>query len=510
LVSFGGGATGWMLVSNPVLAGSTDWQVSATTKWVNAYDPPMPAYYGIGGLLLSDNIPSDTLTGNWLWIGYTRGNYGDGGNSWSLPVIEGNLGGSAVSIPVVGPAFRDFTAHSPIPMTISRTNGTAAISLSITSPLDGPVDRFYTFTGAQATALDSLQYVGFANYYSDWQYDNLSASVRAYGWTGGPGDWSATNNWTGGLAASNGTVVNFSGAGGASTNNSLGSVTGITFSNGAGSYTVSGNAVTLGAAGIANNSGNLQTVSNNLTLGASAAVSSASGAVVVAGNTALSSNTMTFAATAAITNSGVISGSGAVVKTGAGTATLSGNNSFTGAVTVNAGVLELSAAGGAIAATTNVSVANGATLLVAQSNQVNNDAVVTLSGGTVKTAAGVSEVFGNLIVSSASFLDFGATSYETAGSMSFGTYTPSALLTLNNFNFGSTLTFKSNLSGSITNSSFFTFNNGGIASSNWDGTTFTITAIPEASTYAAAAGLLALFLVSAAGRLPDRLQKHRN
>jgi hypothetical protein len=44
------------------------------------------------------------------------------------------------------------------------------------------------------------------------------------------------------------------------------------------------------------------------------------------------------------------------------------------------------------------------------------------------------------------------------------------------------------------NSSFFTFTNGGIASSSWNGSTFTITAIPEPSTYVAARSLLALML----------------
>jgi hypothetical protein len=43
-------------------------------------------------------------------------------------------------------------------------------------------------------------------------------------------------------------------------------------------------------------------------------------------------------------------------------------------------------------------------------------------------------------------------------------------------------------------SSFFTFTNGGIGSSSWNGSTFTITAVPEPSTYLAAFGLLALML----------------
>jgi len=46
----------------------------------------------------------------------------------------------------------------------------------------------------------------------------------------------------------------------------------------------------------------------------------------------------------------------------------------------------------------------------------------------------------------------------------------------------------------------------GTASSSWDGTTFTITAIPEPSTYLAAAGLLALMLWPSRRRLIKDVQ----
>jgi hypothetical protein len=148
-------------------------------------------------------------------------------------------------------------------------------------------------------------------------------------------------------------------------------------------------------------------------------------------------------------------------------------------------------------------VANGATLLISQANQVNNTAAVSLSGGTIRTASGVSEAFGNLSVTGSGFLDFGTTSYANANTINFGTYTPSALLTINNFNFGSTLTFGSDLTSTIDESSFFTFNSGGIASSSWNAgtSTFTITAIPETSTYVAAIGLLAMMLWPARKRI---------
>jgi len=196
----------------------------------------------------------------------------------------------------------------------------------------------------------------------------------------------------------------------------------------------------------------------------------------------------------AVTFSGVISNTGNLVKSGSGTLILSASNSYTGAMTVSAGTLELaSLTGSAAGYASSVTVANGATLLVSQSEQVNNSATVTLSGGTITRGSGVSEVFGSLNLTESSFLDFGT---ETAGDLTFGTYTPSSLLTINNFGLGNTLVFGSDLTSTINNSSFFTFTNGGIGSSSWNqsASTFTITAIPEPSTYLAAIGLLALML----------------
>jgi len=204
------------------------------------------------------------------------------------------------------------------------------------------------------------------------------------------------------------------------------------------------------------------------------------------------------------TESSSLTGPGSLTKSGNGTLTLSANNTFSGALNAQAGLLNLNTTSGSAAGSiSSLSVASGATLLVSQNNQVNNSATVSLSGGTIRTGAGVSEVFGNLNVSSASFLDFGTTSYANANTISFGTYTPSALLTLQNFNFGSTLTFKSDLSSSINNNSLFAFQNGGIGSYSWDSgtSTFTITAIPEPSTYLAAAGLLGMMLWPSRRRL---------
>jgi len=194
---------------------------------------------------------------------------------------------------------------------------------------------------------------------------------------------------------------------------------------------------------------------------------------------------------------GTISGSGGLTKNGASTQTLSGSNTFTGSTLVSAGTLDLAGTTGqALGSTTGVSVSSGATLLLSQSDQINNTATITLSGGTIQRASGVSEVFGNLNLTAASTINFGT---GTTGSFAFDSYAPSSLLTLQNFAQGNVLRFNSDLSnflpslqGGSFNSSLFSIDNG--FTSNWDGTTFTITAIPEPSTVLAAAGLLGLML----------------
>ncbi len=187
-----------------------------------------------------------------------------------------------------------------------------------------------------------------------------------------------------------------------------------------------------------------------------------------------------------------------LTKTGSGTLTLSGNNTYGGTVDVQLGTLELAASSGSAAGSASgITVATGAVLLVSQSGQASDSAAVTLSGGTIVRGSGVTEVFGDLSLSTGSFLDFGTGSTGTLG---FGAYTPSSLLTVNNFALGNTLTFGSDLTGTI-NGALFSFDNAFVSS--WDSgtSTFTITAIPEPATYVAAGGLVLLLLSGGARRL---------
>jgi autotransporter-associated beta strand protein len=250
-------------------------------------------------------------------------------------------------------------------------------------------------------------------------------------------------------------------------------------------------------------SGETNTYQGKVSLAANASINAGTGTGLVldvaSGDAVdLGGNTLTFvgAGTHAV-NDGIVGTGGGIIKTGTGTATLAASNNFTGATAVTGGVLNLnSSSGSSLGSTASVSVTN-ATLLISQSNQVNNSATVSLSGGTIQRGAGVSEVFGNLNITGSGILDFGT---GATGNLTFGTYqnneaTPSALLTLNNFLPGNSFTFSSTSFSTNSVGSYFTFGTGYAGSSIANtGSTFTITAIPEPSTVIAAAGLLGLML----------------
>lgn len=91
-------------------------------------------------------------------------------------------------------------------------------------------------------------------------------------------------------------------------------------------------------------------------------------------------------AAGADTNSGIIAGPISLVKSGTGTLTLGGANTYTGATTVSGGTLQLNRTGGTTIPVTNNATISGGTLKIS-TNQTLND--VTLTSGTLMVDAGV-------------------------------------------------------------------------------------------------------------------------
>ena len=163
-------------------------------------------------------------------------------------------------------------------------------------------------------------------------------------WSGGGSTtaWSNPANWGGVTLVAN-DVLSFSGGSGLNNSNNLAAGTpfnGMIFNPGAGQFILNGNAVDLDG-GVVNNSASTQTINLGLSLvGGTGTVDTAAGNVTIVGN---------------------IGGNYGLDKTGPGTLTLTGSNSYTGPTVVSQGTL-LVRNGSALLAGSSLTVGNNASV----------------------------------------------------------------------------------------------------------------------------------------------------
>ncbi len=188
---------------------------------------------------------------------------------------------------------------------------------------------------------------------------NANAATTVITWQGTTAttgtNWNTAGNWFGGSKPVTGNAIAFgaNSASSATLNDDLTTaafnIAGITFNSNAVAYTLAGNAFTLGG-DITNNSTNLETINNAITLN---------------GN-----RTITTATSGGVTIGGAISGNYGITKSGSGAGvtgvlTLTGNNTYTGATTINSGTLSIGGAGtlnnGNYAGAIGISSTNGGT-----------------------------------------------------------------------------------------------------------------------------------------------------
>jgi autotransporter-associated beta strand protein len=325
-----------------------------------------------------------------------------------------------------------------------------------------------------------------------------SAYSGPWNWTAASGNWDATNNWTSNQVASNGFAVDITGVlGGIITNNAVTNISSLTFSNGAGSFTLTGTNATQVlevTTGITNNSETTQSIDLSIS-GAGGVTQSGSGttvlaksnsyeggttlnsgAVVIGNNNALgtgpvtvssassliagvanlsTTNAMVFNAATTIdtasnrwTHAGTLSESGSLTKIGSGTLTLSGTSAgYSGASTVNTGAMQVTGNLG----TGTVTVNNGASL--SGTGTVGGVAVQRggiLTGG-VDGGVGKLTVNGNLTFSAGGILNWKLADASGLAGTGFDSFDVRGTLDLRGLTTGSTLQFNIlNASGGTT------------------------------------------------------------
>jgi autotransporter-associated beta strand protein len=296
--------------------------------------------------------------------------------------------------------------------TISSTStvqvGTATLNIG-----DGAAITTGTFVTSQGSSTISTINQSGGNVTvtgTDNSNSNLASVLLGHWGTGAQSAY----NMSGGTFAASGAQMNF-GWDASSTNfNQTGgtvNVLGVNFGNtrnNAAAYNLNGGRLNLGANGITNNTNKVFSAGGG-TLGAFANWTTSQPIALNGFNGPLTVNntdSVDNATARNITMSGILSGAGGLIKTGAGKLTLSAANTFTGNTIVNEGILELTGGGGQFGTIRGaVTVNTGSILRLSTTDATGWDgttrlATINLVGGSmdVNTGTGLNQTLGNATI----------------------------------------------------------------------------------------------------------------
>jgi filamentous hemagglutinin family protein len=177
---------------------------------------------------------------------------------------------------------------------------------------------------------------------------------------------------------------------------------------GAGATLAYGSSLTFAAESLTMNGGTLSRSANNPTM---------NGTIALTGANTVTGTAGTF------TLGGIVSGTGSLAKTGAGTVVLSGNNTYSGATTISAGTLRATTSANALGATgvaSGTTIGAGATLAYGSSLTFAAESL-TMNGGTLSRSAGNPTMNGTIALTGANTVTGTAVSTFTLGGIISGT-----------------------------------------------------------------------------------------